>query len=230
MLTIVENLNWLSSKNGFSKFEQRHVGPAPWSIDCEKAQASGGKAIEVAIGVRHEFVRFFASGVEAQWVVYILVYRKRHGCVGAVNAGAAGINQVFNPMVSAAFQNVRKTDDVTVDVGQRIFYGISYTSLGSEINHALGLVRGKSELDRLTVGQVDTQVNVVWMIGMAGQTRFFDSRIIIIVVVVNADNFIATFKQTKDEVRANEPSGTSDEVGNIHTFKLTDAIRMRLQL
>jgi len=180
--------------------------------------------------MRHELVGFFAGGIEAQWVVYILVYRKRHGGVGTVDAGAAGIHQVFDSMVTAAFQNVCKTDDVAVDVGQRVFYGIAHPGLGGKVNHTLGLVRGKSGFDRLTVGKVDAQVGVVGVISMPGQTRFFDGRVIIVVVVVNADNLIAAFEQTKGEGRADEASGTGDEVGYIHKFKLTVATSMRLRL
>ena len=73
-------------------------------------------------------------------------------------------------------------------------------------------------------------MGVVGVIGMPSQTRFFDGGIIIIVVVVNADNLIAAFEQTKDEVRADESSGTGDKVGNIHKFKLIGAIGMRLRL
>jgi len=99
-------------------------------------------------------------------------------------------------MVAAALQNVRKANDVAVDVGQRVVDGIAHPSLGGKVDHALGLVRGKDGFDRLAVSQIDAQVGVVGVIGMPGQTRFFDSGVIIAVVVVNANNRVAAFKQT----------------------------------
>ena len=133
-------------------------------------------------------------------------------------------------MMTAAFQNVRETYNVTVDVGQRVFYGIAHPGLSGEVNHALGFVCGKGGFNRLTVGQVDAQVGVVGVISMPGQTRFFDGGVIIIVVVVNANNRVAAFKQTQDKGRADEASGAGDEVGDIHRFKPTGATSMCLWL
>ena len=125
---------------------------------------------------------------------------------------------------------VRKADDVAVDVGQRVVDGVAHPGLSGEVDHALGLVRGKSCFDRLAVGQIDAQVGVVGVIGMPGQARFFDGRVVIGVVVVNANNRVAAFEQTQGEGRADEAGRAGDEVGYIHRFKLTDATGMRLRL
>ena len=37
-------------------------------------------------------VGFFAGGIQAKRVVHIVVHRERHGSVGAINAGAAGVD------------------------------------------------------------------------------------------------------------------------------------------
>jgi len=184
----------------------------------------------MTVGVRHELISFFGRSIQAQWVVYILVYRKRHGGVGTIDAGAAGIYQVFDPMVAAAFQNVCKADDVTIDVGQRILDGVAHSSLGGEVDYALGLVRGKGFFYGATVSQVDAQVCVVDVIGMPGQSRFFDCGVVIIVVIVNANNRVAALKQTQGESRADEAGGTGDEVGDGHRLKLTGATGMHLWL
>ena len=144
--------------------------------------------------MRHKLVGFFASGVQAQWVVYILVYRKRHGGVGTIDAGAAGIHKVFDPMVAAAFQNVCKADDVTVDVGHRVVDGVAHPGLGGEVDHALRLVRGEGCFYGAAVSQVDAQVCVIKVIGIPCQSRFFDCGVVIIVVVVNANNRVAALK------------------------------------
>ena len=72
----------------------------------------------MAVGVRHELVGFFAGGVQAQGVVHILMDRERHGGVGAIDAGAAGIHQVVDCRGGGSLPgNVRETDDVAVNIG-----------------------------------------------------------------------------------------------------------------
>ncbi len=61
---VVVHLNWLAGEDGLGKLKKRHIRPAPWAIHREKAQASGGQTIEVAVSMSHEFVAFLAGGVQ----------------------------------------------------------------------------------------------------------------------------------------------------------------------
>jgi hypothetical protein len=49
------------------------------------------------------------------------MHGKGHVGIGAVNGTAGGINQVFYIVVTAAFQDIGKPDDVAVDIGVGIF-------------------------------------------------------------------------------------------------------------
>ena len=92
----------------------------------------------MAIGVSHQLVGFFfAGGIQAERMVDVLVNRERHGGVGAIDTGTAGIHQVFDTAVAAAFQNMCKANDVAVDVGQWVVNGITYTRLGCEIHYSI---------------------------------------------------------------------------------------------
>lgn len=92
-----------------------------------------------------------------------------------------------------------EADDVAVDVGQRVFNGVAYPCLGGEVHHALRLVLCETVLHGLPVGQVDAQVGVVGVVGVTRQLRFLDGRIVIVVVVVDADDGVATVQKAKNE-------------------------------
>ena len=80
-----------------------------------------------------------------------MMHRERHCCISTVNTGAARIHQVLNAVVAATFQDVSEADDVAVYVGERVLNGVTHSGLGSEVDHALGLVGGKALFNRLTV-------------------------------------------------------------------------------
>ena len=92
VFAVVKDLDRLARQYGFGELEQRHVGSTPRAIDGKETQAGGGQAVQVAIGVGHQLVGFFAGGIQAERVVHIVVHRERHGSVGAINAGAAGVD------------------------------------------------------------------------------------------------------------------------------------------
>lgn len=64
-----------------------HVRPAAGSVDGEEAQSSGGNVVELAVGVRQQFVALLGGGVEAYWVVHHVVGGVRYLPVCPVDAG-----------------------------------------------------------------------------------------------------------------------------------------------
>ena len=99
----------------------------------------------------HQFVSFFAGSIKRQGVIYIVMHRKRHGGVCSINAGTTGVNQVTHFVVSTPLQNVRKTNDVAVHIGQRIFDGIADSGLSGEVDHALWFVISKGLFNCRTI-------------------------------------------------------------------------------
>lgn len=47
-------------------------------------------------------------------------------------------------------------NDVTIDIGKRVFDGVAHGGLGGEVDYALELVSGKTLLHALAVTQVNT--------------------------------------------------------------------------
>ena len=145
----------------------------------------------MAVGVGHQLIAFFAGCVEAEGVIHILVDRKRHGGVGTINAGAAGINQMLNTMVTAPFKDVGKANDVAVDVSKWVVDGVTHASLGRQIDHPLWLVCGETVFNGWAICQVNSQMRVVGMVIKTRQTGLFDGRVVIVVVVVNTNHNVA---------------------------------------
>ncbi len=130
-------------------------------------------------------------------MVNVVMHREWHRRIGPVHAGAARVHQVLNAVVATAFQDMGKADDVAVDVGQRVLDGVTHTSLGGEVDDTLWLMGGEALLHGVAVTQVDVQVRVVGMTGMPSQAGLFQGRVVVVVMVVNTDDGIATFKQSE---------------------------------
>ena len=127
-------------------------------------------------------------------MIHILVDRKRHGGVGTINAGTAGINQMLNTMVTAPFEDVSKANDVAVDVSKWVVDGLTHTSLGRQIDHPLWLVCGETVFNGRSICQVNSQMRVVGMVIKTRQTSLFDDRVVIVIVVVNTNDHVAALK------------------------------------
>jgi hypothetical protein len=151
----------------------------------------------MAVGVSHQLVAFLTGGVEAEGVVNVVMNRKGHRRICPVHAGTAGVHQVLHAVTAAAFQNVSEADDITVDVSKWVLDGVAHASLGSEVDDTLRFVGSKALFHGSTVPEVDTQVSVIGMAYMASQPCFLKSRIVIFVVIVNANDCVTTPQQSK---------------------------------
>ncbi len=103
----------------------------------------------------HQLVAFLTGCIEAQWVIDVVVYRKGHRRVSAIDARTACIDEMLHAEVPAALEDVSKADDVTVDIGQRIFDRVADAGLSGKVDHALRLVGCKAVMQHLAVAQVN---------------------------------------------------------------------------
>ena len=139
-------------------------------------------------------------------MVDVLVNRERHGGVGTINARAAGINKMFNSIVAASFKNVSKPNNIAVNVSQRILDRIPHPRLCRQVDHSFWLVLRETVVSCLAVREVDAQMRVVRMSNKTCQTGFFESGIVIIVVIVNANHAISTSQKAHHQRRAYKTS------------------------
>lgn len=84
-VAVVEDLNVLAFTEFVGKAEIRHVWAAGWTIDREETQTCGRDIVELRIGMGHELVALLGRGIEAHWIVHLVICRIRHLLIAAVN-------------------------------------------------------------------------------------------------------------------------------------------------
>jgi len=210
-LSVVEDVDRFAFQDGLGEQEHRHVRSTPGAVDGEEAETGGWEAVEMAVGMGHQFVGLLRGGVEAQRVVHVVVDAEGHRRVGPVDGGGRGVGQVLHAVVSAALQNVHEADEVGVDVGVRILEGIADTGLGGEMDDALGFLGGEEVFDRGSIGEVEAVEAEVGVTGEAGEAGFLEADVVVVVEVVETDDLIAAGEEFFGRVVADEAGGAGDE-------------------
>ena len=99
-VAVVIDLDGVATQQFVGKPKVGHVGTASGAIDGEEAQAGGGDVVELAIAVGEEFVALLGGGIEGDGVVHTVVHAEGDFLVAAIDAGAAGIDQVLNALIA----------------------------------------------------------------------------------------------------------------------------------
>ena len=76
-------------------------------------------------------------------MVDVLVHRERHLGVRAVDRARRGVDEVLDPMVAAALEDVRRADHVRVDVGERVLQRVANARLRAQVHHPIELLAGE---------------------------------------------------------------------------------------
>ena len=178
-----------SGQDRLGEQEQGHVRPAPGTVDREEAQSGGRQAEEMAVGVGHQFVGLLGGGVERHRMVDVVVHRKRHPGVGAVDRTRRGIDQVLDPGVPAALEEIDKADQVGVDVGVRVDQGIADPGLGGQVHHRIKTVLVE-QLCRWPLRSASSRLTWVkpLALGQGCHARLFQLRIIVVIEIVETDD------------------------------------------
>ena len=182
-VAVVEDLDGLAFQEFVGKAEVGHVRSSGGAIDGEEAQAGGRDVVEFAVAVGKEFVALLGRSVQAHGIIYAVFYAERDFLVAAIDAGAAGIDQVFDAFVeipgragndivgragndgigragngvigmSAGFEDVVEADHVALDVGVGVLDAVAYAGLGGEVDDNVEVVLGKEGVDEGFVGEV----------------------------------------------------------------------------
>src|SRR5207247_2539109 len=113
--------------------------------------------------------------------------------------------------MSAALENIEEADDVAIRVGVRIGKRVTHASLCCQVDYFINpLSREKSEHD-VTFSQIDPAEREVRLACQAIQSCLLQSRIVIGVEVVNANNCVAAIKETMRDVRSDESCSSCEE-------------------
>ncbi len=158
-------------------------------------------------------------------MIDVIAGAEGHLGVVAVNAGGAGIHQMPDIVMTAGFENVDESHNITFDIGVWVFQTVAHTRLCSQVAHVIELFLFEKRHQCIAVFEIHPYEGIsrifralhsrVPFFGFAGNSRFgqagiFEIDVVVIVDVVDADHFIASFQQPFGKVKANESGGTCD--------------------
>jgi hypothetical protein len=211
---VVEHVDGTAFEDGLGEQEQGHVGTTPRAIHGEEAQAGGGQAVQVAVGVGHQLVGLLGGGVDAHRVVHAVVLGERHLGVAAVHAGAARIHQVLDLAVATAFQDVHEADQVALHIGLGIDQRVAHAGLGGQVDDLVELLFGKELLHAFVVRHVHFHETEVLVGRQAGQAVVLELDFVIVIEVVETNHLIASCQQELAGVHADKTGCAGNE--NFH--------------
>lgn len=97
-------------------------------------------------------------------------------------------------MKSAALENVRKPDNIHLDVRKRVLYRVADARMCRKVYDALGPMLLENAARRWKVGDVAAHVCVERVIQLTAYAGFLQRRIVVTTVVVHSDNLVATLE------------------------------------
>ncbi len=218
-VAVVIDLDGLAAKELVGEAEIGHVGTAGRAVDGEEAQAGGGDVVELGVAVGKELVALLGGGIEADGVVYTVVGRERHFLVAAIDAAAAGVDEVFHRIVAACLEDVVEADDVALDIHVGILDAIADTGLCGEVHHDVETVLGKEAVDQLLVGDASSDKEVVALdivllatLVEHAQAVLLEGDIVVVVEVVETYDVqgLTALQQPQHQIGSYEPGGAGD--------------------
>ena len=118
---------------------------------------------------------------------------------------------MFDPVVPAGLQDIAETDQIGIDVGMGVFERIAHTGLGGEIDDPLRPVGAERPVNGFPIFQRNADFGEAGVIIEPRQAGFFQGDIVIVVDVVDADDFVPARQQRVRQSRADESRGTRDQ-------------------
>ena len=88
-------------------------------------------------------------------MIDVVGFLERQARVAAVDARAAGINEVFDRVVAAGFEDVEEAGDVRADVLVRVDQRIAHPGLRGEMHDSIELLGSEELIDIRAVGDVE---------------------------------------------------------------------------
>ena len=225
-IAVVENLDRLALADGSCEEHRRHIGPSPRAVNREKSQAGGRKTVEFAVGVSHQFVAHFRCGIKAHGLRDFVVLAVRNLRIHAVNRTRRGVNQMLDAVVPARFEHVQKAHDVALQVGVRVRDAVAHAGLRRHIHDLLELFAFHQAVERgfvvdghpdeTAIGQrrapnftPPLDFRRVGSDAALAKPTVLQSRVVIVVDVVDSDDFIASLGQFPHQSRADETGCSS---------------------
>jgi hypothetical protein len=114
---------------------------------------------------------------------------------------------MFYAMVTATFQYVRERHEIAVNVRVGICQRIPYACLGRKVDDALRADTSEQFRRTLTIREIQLLEMESWSLKKLCQPILFQGRVVVVVQVVHAEDFVAFVQKALRYVEADETSG-----------------------
>ena len=109
--------------------------------------------------------------------------------------------------MSACFNDICESNDVTFDVGMRINKAVADASLRGQMNYAIKFMGVETALYRHPIGEVCPDERIVASHSLCGffedgKSRLFDQGVVIVIDYVEPNNTVATLQQALGGMKA----------------------------
>ena len=163
-VAVVEDFDFVAFDKLVGEAEICHVGAAGGTVDGEEAETGGGDVVEFGVGVGEELVGFFGGSVKGDGIVDLVVGAERDFFVAAVDGAAGGVDEMFDGVVAAGFEDVVETDEVGFDVDVGVIDAVADAGLGGEVDDEVWLFGFEELVYGGLVGEVALDESEVFML------------------------------------------------------------------
>jgi hypothetical protein len=115
--------------------------------------------------------------------------------------------------MAASLEDVLESDNVRLDVRMRILDRISHASLRGEMHNAAEAMRREQRLHRAAIGDINFLEAKAASRFKPRQSREFEVWVVVVVEVVDANNFITAVEKRGCDMRTDEARAASHENG-----------------
>jgi len=150
---VVKYLDGLTLQHGFGEEPHGHIRSSPGAVNREKPQAYGGQAKEVGVAMGHQFIGFFRGCIKADGGICPLALGKGQFREPPVYAGAGGVDQTLHLETFGHLQDIEKSFQVGLLIGERVDQGITYSGLGRKMTDFCGAMPFKQGFQGRQVDQ-----------------------------------------------------------------------------
>ena len=221
-VAVIVDLDRLAADDLIGEFEVRHVRPPPGSVDSKEAQARGGDAVEMAVGVGHELIGFLRRRVEADGMIHIVRRREGRFLLIAVHGGAGRIEEMLHRVMTARFEDIEKSYNVRLDVRTGIVDTVAHARLRGKVHHDVRPEILKKLRYRRFIGEVAADEGEGLLLLKNSKTCFLERHVVVVVQIVDAADSSPQREESLRQMKSDE----SRRAGNEHFFRRVKGLKI----
>lgn len=128
-------------------------------------------------------------------MINVVVYRKGHQSIRAIDGAGRGEYEMRDVPVATALKNIHEPYQIALHICMRIFQTVANTRLSGHMNDPVKFMLGKELFHALPVCQVqEGKLEIVeWFESL--KARLFQAYIIVTIEVIKADDLVSIIKK-----------------------------------